>query len=47
MILLLVWSLMPSVGWACSGNSDMLRSPPAVYGSILSGQCEPFLVDAL
>lgn len=44
---ILLWYLLPSIGWACSGNSDMLRSPPAVYGAILTGQCEPFLVDDL
>ena len=47
MFLLLLYFITPPVGWACAGNSDMLRDPAAVRGAILAGQCTPFVVEAL
>lgn len=47
MFLILLYLITPPVGWACAGNSDMLRDPAAVRGAILAGQCTPFVVEAL
>lgn len=45
MLLVLTYLFFPTFGWACAGNSDMLRDPAAVRGAILAGQCTPFIVE--